>query len=107
VNSSVVDVLIMAVMGVLGYLLRKLDFDLAPIVLGVVLAPLLEVSLRQSLAMSGGSYAIFVQRPITASLLLVGLVLLLLSLWPVLRRVGDWRRAFGLGQPILGEEEKR
>jgi putative tricarboxylic transport membrane protein len=45
-------------------------------VLGVVLAPLLEVSLRQSRAMSGGSYVIFVQRPITASLLLVGLVLL-------------------------------
>jgi len=107
VNSSVVDVLIMAAMGLLGYLLRKLNFEVAPIVLGVVLAPLLEMSVRQSLAMSGGSYAIFIERPIAASLLLVGLGLLLLSLWPLLRRAGDWRRAVGLaGQPMFEEEEK-
>ncbi len=41
-------------MGVLGYVLRKLDFETAPIVLGLVLAPMMELSLRQSLAMSDG-----------------------------------------------------
>ena len=68
VNSSLVDVGIMAVMGLLGYLLRKLDFETAPMVLGVVLAPILEFSFRQALAMSDGQYAIFVQRPISVDL---------------------------------------
>src|SRR6185369_6283519 len=65
VNSSVVDVWIMLGTGVLGYLLRKLDFETAPIVLGLVLAPMMELSLRQSLAMSAGNYTIFVTRPIS------------------------------------------
>ena len=56
VNSSYIDVVIMSIMGVLGYLLRKFDFETAPIVLGVVLAPIFEMSLRQSLAMSNGAY---------------------------------------------------
>ena len=63
VNGSVVDVWIMLVMGVLGWVLRKLDFETAPIVLGVVLAPMIELSLRQSLAMSDGHYGIFVHAP--------------------------------------------
>jgi putative tricarboxylic transport membrane protein len=81
VNASVVDVWIMAMTGVAGYLLRKLGFELAPVVLGLVLGPMLEMSLRQSLALSGGSYAIFVQRPIAASLLAVAATLMLVSLW--------------------------
>ena len=70
VNTSVVDVGIMTVMGLLGYVLRKMDFEIAPIVLGVVLAPIIKMSLRQSLAMSAGSYAIFFQRPISVIFLL-------------------------------------
>jgi len=95
VNGSVVDVWIMAVMGALGYLLRKFDFETAPVVLGLVLAPMLEMSFRQSLAMSSGNYAIFVNRPIAATMLLVGLGLLLLSLRPILTRGMDWRRRLG------------
>jgi putative tricarboxylic transport membrane protein len=97
VNNSVVDVWIMAGMGLLGYLLRKLDFELAPIVLGLVLAPMLELSFRQSLAMSAGSYDIFVVRPITAVMLGVGLLLLLLGLRPTFTGVVRWRTAIGLG----------
>ena len=59
VNNSVVDVWIMAVTGLLGYVLRKFDFEIAPIILGLVLAPMIELTFRQSLAMSAGSYAIF------------------------------------------------
>ena len=55
VNGSVVDIWIMAVTGALGYLLRKFDFETAPVVLGLVLAPMLEMSLRQSLALSAGA----------------------------------------------------
>jgi putative tricarboxylic transport membrane protein len=106
VNSSVVDIWIMAVMGALGYLLRKFDFETAPIVLGLVLAPMLEMSLRQSLALSSGSYAVFVNRPIAASMLVVGLALLLVSLRPLVIAGLDWRRSLGLKQkPSLGEGE--
>ncbi|OGL22974.1 MAG: transporter [Candidatus Rokubacteria bacterium RIFCSPLOWO2_12_FULL_69_21] len=105
VNQSVVDVWIMAIMGALGYLLRKFEFDTAPIVLGVILAPMLEMALRQSLAMSGGNYAIFFSRPIAATMLLVGLALLLLSLRSLLTRGADWRRSVGLeAKRALGEE---
>src|SRR5213594_3087930 len=96
VNSSVVDVWIMLVMGVLGYLLRKLDFETAPIVLGVVLAPMLELALRQSLAMSDGHYGIFVSRPIAATLLVVGAVMVLLNLYTFVRRGLDWRARLAL-----------
>jgi len=92
VNSSLVDVGIMAVMGLLGYLLRKLDFEIAPIVLGVVLAPILEFSFRQALAMSDGQYAIFFQRPISVTFLGVALLMILLGLKPLIWRKGkDWR----------------
>ncbi len=91
VNSSVVDVWIMLATGVLGYVLRKLDFETAPIVLGLVLAPMMELSLRQSLAMSAGSYAIFVTRPISLVLLGVGVVLVVLALRPLITRTLDWR----------------
>ena len=80
VNNSVVDVWIMVGAGLMGYLLRKLDFELAPIILGLVLAPMLELTFRQSLAMSAGNYAVFVTRPIAAVMLFVALALLLLGL---------------------------
>jgi putative tricarboxylic transport membrane protein len=89
-------------MGVLGWLLRKLDFETAPIVLGVVLAPMIELSLRQSLAMSDGHYGIFVQRPISAVLLAVGLTLVLLNLYSFARRGPDWRTRLALAEK--GEE---
>ena len=105
VNQSVVDIWIMTAMGALGYLLRKFDFETAPIVLGLVLAPMLEMSFRQSLAMSGGNYGIFFTRPIAATMLLVGLALLLLSLGSLLTRGADWRRSVGLeDKRALGEE---
>ena len=88
----------MTVMGLLGYLLRKFDFETAPIILGLVLAPMLEMSLRQSLAMSRGDYLIFVERPIAGTMLSVALVLLILGLKPLLRRGLDWRARLGLSE---------
>jgi putative tricarboxylic transport membrane protein len=80
VNNSVVDVWIMAGAGVVGYILRKLDYEIAPIILGLVLAPMLELNFRQSLAMSAGSYSIFFTRPIATTMLLIALALLLLGM---------------------------
>ena len=96
VNGSVVDVGIMTAMGALGYVLRKFDFETAPVVLGLILAPMMEMSLRQSLSMSSGSYGIFINRPIAAVMLMVGLALLLLSVAPWVMKTLDWRQRFGL-----------
>src|SRR5581483_1444607 len=98
VNSSVVDVWIMLVMGLAGYVLRKLEFETAPIVLGLVLAPMLEMALRQSLAMSEGHYAVFLTRPIATTLLAVGAALVLLSLRPLISRGLDWRARLALAE---------
>jgi putative tricarboxylic transport membrane protein len=99
VSSSVVDVWILLAMGGIGYLLRKLGFDLAPVALGLVLAPMLELSLRQSLAMSAGSYGIFIERPIAATMFGLGVVLLLLSLKSLVFKGKDWRNEVGLEKP--------
>jgi putative tricarboxylic transport membrane protein len=95
VNGSVVDVGIMAVMGGLGYFLRKFDFETAPVVLGLILAPMIEMSFRQSLSMSSGSYAIFINRPIALVMLMVGVTLLLLGSLPFLAKRLDWRQRVG------------
>jgi putative tricarboxylic transport membrane protein len=68
----------------------------------VVLAPMIELSLRQSLAMSDGHYGIFVQRPISAVLLAVGLLLVLMNLYTFARRGLDWRARLALVEK--GEE---
>src|SRR5262247_3693249 len=98
VNSSVVDVWIMLVMGLVGYLLRKLEFEPAPIVLGVILAPMIEMALRQSLAMSDGHYAIFFTRPIATTLLAVGVLLVLLSLKSLVTHGFDWRERMAMAE---------
>jgi putative tricarboxylic transport membrane protein len=103
VNNSIVDVWIMLIMGVFGYLLRKFDFDPAPLVLGLVIAPIFELSLRQSLVMSNGNWTIFfsLQRPIAAALFAIAGVLLALAALSWLSRT-DWRR--GLAEAEAGEK---
>jgi putative tricarboxylic transport membrane protein len=97
VGSSIVDVWIMIAMGALGYVLRKLDFEVAPLVLGIILSPMIEMSLRQSLAMSSGDYGIFVARPLAATMLGLAVALVALSIVPALLRRADWRKRVGLG----------
>jgi putative tricarboxylic transport membrane protein len=91
VNNSIIDVWIMLVMGVVGYLLRKFDFDPAPLVLGLVIAPTFEMSLRQSLIMSNGYWTIFFERPISGVLLAVSAGLLILAAISYLLKRKDWR----------------
>ena len=99
VGNSVVDVWIMLAMGGVGYVLRKFHFDLAPVALGLVLSPLLELSVRQSLAMSGGSYGIFLDRPIAITMFGAAFVLILLALKPLIFKGKDWRHDVGLDEP--------
>jgi putative tricarboxylic transport membrane protein len=65
-NCNAFDIGVMIFFGVLGYLFRKLGYEPAPLVLAFVLGKLLEKSFRQSLAMSGGSFMVFLTRPIAA-----------------------------------------
>jgi putative tricarboxylic transport membrane protein len=74
-NKNVFDLWVMLGFGVAGYVLRKLEYDLAPFVIAFVLAPLLEQSLRQSLVMSPDGAMILIQRPVTALLLAASAVL--------------------------------
>ncbi len=76
VNSSAVDLWTMVIAGVVGYLLRARGYELAPLVLAVVLGPKVEVYFRESLFMSAGSVAIFVTRPISLLILLVPVVIM-------------------------------
>ncbi|MBM3555376.1 MAG: hypothetical protein FJX47_07470 [Alphaproteobacteria bacterium] len=75
--------------GAVGHLPRKFDFEVAPVVLGLILSPMIETSLRQSLGMSDGSYAIFFTRPLSLTMLAIAALILDASaLGPVL---GRWR----------------
>jgi putative tricarboxylic transport membrane protein len=105
VNNSAADVWIMAGAGLLGYVLRKLDFEIAPIILGLVLAPMLELSFRQSLAMSAGSYSIFFTHPIAATMMLVALALLLLGMRSIFTRSAGSRALVDL-EPSAGPGQK-
>jgi putative tricarboxylic transport membrane protein len=103
VSHSIVDVWIMLIMGLLGYMLRKFNFDPAPLVLGLVIAPLFEQSLRQSLIMSNGNYTIFFNRPISLGLLAVSASLLALSAVTFILKRKDWRDE--LAEAEAGEAE--
>jgi putative tricarboxylic transport membrane protein len=86
--GSSFDLSLLAIFGLLGYLMRKLDYPTAPLILGVVLGGGLERSLRQSLMMSEGSLAILVSRPISAVMLSLAVLVLLV---PLAGRVNAWR----------------
>ena len=69
----------MIAFGVIGYVLRKIDIPIAPLVLGLILGPLLEKSLRTSLEMSAGDFSIFLTRPLCLALLVLAAVVLVAS----------------------------
>jgi putative tricarboxylic transport membrane protein len=71
VNNTLLDLIVLIVFALFGYVLNKLEFPLPPIVLGMVLGPLVEKTLRQSLLISDGDFAIFVTRPISIVFLLM------------------------------------
>jgi putative tricarboxylic transport membrane protein len=76
-SSSFDDLKIMLFFGVLGYFVRKLDFPLAPLLIGFILEPICETSIRQSLILSDGSFFIFVTRPLSAFFLLLAVAVVL------------------------------
>jgi putative tricarboxylic transport membrane protein len=75
-NNSTVELMIMVLCGIVGYLMNKYGYPAAPLVLALVLGPMFEESLRQTLIMSKGSLAIFFTHPISAVLVIISLALL-------------------------------
>ena len=87
-SGSLFDVWLLAAFGLLGYVMRKLDYASAPLILGLVLGGPLERALRQSLMMSDGHVSILVSRPVSAVMLSLALLILLI---PVFGKVNRWR----------------
>jgi putative tricarboxylic transport membrane protein len=79
------DVWLMLMFGVGGYLLRKLDYPLAPAVLAIVLGPIAEPALRQSLLIANGDPTVFITRPIAGPITIVAIILILLPLFKLAR----------------------
>jgi putative tricarboxylic transport membrane protein len=84
-ESSPLDVALAALFGLLGFVLRRLDFDVTPVLLGFVLGPLLEDNLRRSLLYSRGDLLFFIDRPVSLLLLSCAMVLLITMVLPSLR----------------------
>jgi putative tricarboxylic transport membrane protein len=85
VNNAPIDVFMVAGFGLFGYALLKFGFEPAPMLLGFVLGRLMEEKLRQALVISRGSFMTFVERPLSGSLLLISLILLVVAILPSMR----------------------
>jgi putative tricarboxylic transport membrane protein len=84
VHNAMLDVWLMMVFGVIGYVFKKLDYPLAPLVLALVLGDKAEDSFRQAMLVSQGDLSIMVSNPLVGTI--TGLALLLLA-WPLISRV--------------------
>ncbi|MGE3067324.1 MAG: tripartite tricarboxylate transporter permease [Hyphomicrobiaceae bacterium] len=86
IGNSPLDVYMTAAFGLFGYILIKLDFEPAPLLLGYVLGKLMEEKLRQALVISRGSFVTFLERPLSGSLLAIAVVLMIIAILPSVRR---------------------
>ncbi|MDB5570485.1 MAG: hypothetical protein JWN93_1668 [Hyphomicrobiales bacterium] len=89
INNSVEDVYFTAFFALLGYVMIKLGFEPAPMLLGFVLGKLMEEKLRQALILSRGSFSTFVERPVSAGLLAVAAIMLIIALLPSINKKRD------------------
>ncbi|MFA3759494.1 tripartite tricarboxylate transporter permease [Yersinia sp. 2544 StPb PI] len=91
VHSTTFDLMLMVGLGIFGYLLRKMNFPMSPLILGFVLGEMLEQNLRRALSISNGNYTILWSSPIAKSLLILAVVVLVLP--PILRVVRKFRQS--------------
>jgi putative tricarboxylic transport membrane protein len=92
-NNKISEIGLMLLFGVIGYLMKKFKFDGAPLILAMVLGPLMDKALRQSLIMSGGSPAILVES--TICIVIFTIVALILFVLPLLPVIGRFRKKVG------------
>jgi len=85
-RQSAVDLVILWIIGMAGLVMRRLDFPIAPVIVGMILGPIAEKQLRNALSIGEGHWSVFTNRPISATLLAVAAMVL------VAPRVVAWRR---------------
>jgi TctA family transporter len=86
VNGNVFDLYVMVLFGCVGYLLTKLGFEPAPLLLGFVLGPMIEEYFRRAMVISQGDPLVFLQKPVSAVMLAIAAVMLVLTLLPTIAR---------------------
>ena len=93
VNNSIFDLGILIAFGIVGYVFRKLEFDIAPGMLAMIIGPTMELSFRQSLMRSGGSFSIFLHSPIALTLIVASFLLFCWNIYRGLRAAkADWEK---------------
>jgi putative tricarboxylic transport membrane protein len=80
-HQSVMDLVILYVFGLLGFVMRRWDIPVAPAVIGLILGPLAETQFRRALSISQGDPSVFVTQPISATILTISALLLLIPVW--------------------------
>ena len=104
IRNSVFDVYLMAILGLIGYVLQRVRIPLAPIVLGLVLGPTLEQQYRTALILGEGSHAVFVQSPFAVCMLALVASVVMWQVWSLLRsgpakiEAGEARLSYGAAQ---------
>ena len=94
VNLSTFELVIILGFGVLGYVFRKLQYDIAPFVLAIIIGPMMEMAFRQSLMRSGGAFSIFFKTPISLILILLSCLLVLWNIYRGLKPLkASWEKA--------------
>ena len=83
-SNSVIEVLVMYAIGVIGFFMRRCDFPIAPVILGVILGPLMEMQFRRTLIVSDGELTALVSRPLSIVLLLLAAAAVFLPYVPTL-----------------------
>ena len=77
-RQSAFDLVLLYVIGVVGVVMRRFDFPTAPVVVGIILGPLAEAQLRNALSIGAGNWTVFLERPMSLTLLVVVLAVLVL-----------------------------
>jgi TctA family transporter len=89
VNNNVFDVFVAGTFGIVGYVFMRCGMEAAPLLLGFVLGPMMEENLRRALLLSRGDFSTLVTRPLSLSLLIATLALLLIVLLPAIRKTRE------------------
>jgi putative tricarboxylic transport membrane protein len=98
IKGSIFELGILLFFGVLGYVFRKLKYDVPPLILSLIVGRTMELSFRQSLMRSGGSFSIFWESPLALPLIFISIILLLLNIYRALRpKKASWEKALEEG----------
>jgi len=84
-NNSIFDLAMATGFGIVGYILLKLDCEPAPLVLGFILGPMMEIYFRRAMVLSRGDFTVFFTQPISLTMLLAAAILLLMNIAPIVR----------------------